>query len=143
MKHVGVYIEGNRKYVLVRTEGISRTNNVAVYHYDGDKLNPVTSRRDKRWPHIFFGLEPCECNLKTEDITPEVKAALGVDRNSFISISGMSISGMYNHMGSHTGNAMGDMQGMYNHMGSKMSGVDAGFRRGNGAVGNEMFADMA
>lgn len=153
MMHKGVYIEGNRKYVLVRSIGHSNSNNVTVYHFDGTSLNRVDNNTDDRWPKIFFGLTPCGCRLTADDITDDIKKALGVDTDTVVSISGSSMGGIYNHMSkgftSGTGvmmhgghHAEGSMEGMYNHMGSKMSGSSdpaAGFSPGNGA----MFTDMA
>ena len=166
-KHVGVYIEDDRKYVLLRTESKSGGSSITVYHLVGQTLNRVPHRHDYRWPKIFFGFMSCGCDLEASDITPGMKEALGLAEGAQVSIAG-SPMGMYNHMSNHAGGSGvmmhggHDTAGMYNHMGSTMSGADAGFTPNNGVMmhgghdstgmytrmdskmsGNAMFMDMA
>lgn len=150
-KRVGVYIEDDRKYVLLRTKNKSRGSNITVYHLDDQTLNRVPHDHDSRWPKIFFGFMSCGCHLEASDITPGMKEALGLAKGAQVSIAG-SPMGINNHMSNHAGgsgvmmhgghHAEGSMEGMYTRMGSKMSGSNdpaAGFTPGNGA----MFTDMA
>jgi hypothetical protein len=151
-KHVGVYIEDDRKYVLLRTENKSRGSNITVYHLVDQTLNHVP-HDDPRWPKIFFGFMSCGCRLEASDITPGMKEALGLSGGAQVSIAAGFTAG--NGVMMHGGH---DTSGM----GSKMSDPAAGFTAGNGVMmhgghdtsgmynrmdtqmsGNNMFMDMA
>jgi len=153
-KHVGAFIASNGlKYILVRTTMTSKIGNVTVFHVRGNELDKITKSSDKRWPELFFGFEPCHCELDSADIPRAVREAVGlplkgtVKINSHTETSG-EMGSMYNHMGrdvmmhgGHHADASGEMGSMYNRMDSKFSGSSnpaAGFSRG--AAG---FTDMA